>query len=78
MAFNPVCRRLSLDIVKPRHRVVYYYITGDRIPTVQEEPVKSLGRWYSLPLTDRHRGVEFQSQMEEWLKAIDKCGLPGK
>ncbi len=43
-----------------------------------EEPVKSLGRWYSLPLTDRHRGGEIQEQLEAGLKAIDSCGLPSK
>ncbi len=43
-----------------------------------EEPVKSLGNWYSLPLTDRHRGGEIQERVEAGLKAIDGCGLPGK
>lgn len=77
MVFKPKkCRSLSL--VKGRHKVVHFHIAGVRIPTVQEEPVKSLGRWYSLPLTDRHRGVEIQRQMEEGFRSIDKCGLPGK
>ena len=31
-----------------------FMIGGDRIPTLKEEPVKSLGRLYAGNLTDRH------------------------
>ena len=48
------------------------------MPTVREQPVKSLGRWYAGTLTDRSRGVEVQRQAEEGLKAIDETKLPGK
>lgn len=53
-------------------------IAGVRIPAVQEEPVKGLCRWCFLPLTYRNRPVEIHRQMEEGLRVIDKCGLPGK
>lgn len=77
MVFKPKkCR--SLFLVKGRHNVVHFHIAGVRIPTVQEESVKSLGRWYSLPLINRHGGVDIKRQMEEGLRSIDKCGLPGK
>ena len=33
-------------------------IGGDKIPTVREKPVKTLGRLYSIPLTDRHSDWE--------------------
>ena len=35
-----------------------FKIGGDTIPTVREKPVESLGRLYSIPLTDRHRGTK--------------------
>ena len=41
-------------------------------------PVKSLGRLYSIPLTDRHRGTEVQKVALKGLKSIDKTCLPGK
>ena len=77
MRFKPKKSR-SLSIAKGRAVNVTFRIAGEPIPTIQEEPVKSLGRWYSLPLTDRHRGVEVQKQVTEGLEAIDQCGLPGK
>ena len=46
--------------------------------TVAEEPVKSLGRWYETPLSDKGRGMQVQKQVQEGIKAIDKSGLPGK
>ena len=47
-------------------------------PTVREQPVKSLGRLYAFPLTDRHRGVEVQWTALEGLHTIEKSELPGK
>ena len=55
-----------------------YMIGEDSIPTLIEQPVKSLGRWYSLPITDRFRGREIDNQLSSGLEAIEKCGLPGK
>ena len=45
---------------------------------VREKPVKSLGRLYSMPLTDRHRGTEVQKVALNRRKSIDKTCLPGK
>ena len=59
-------------------REIHFKIGGDKIPTVREEPVKSLGRLYSIPLTDRHRGTEAQKVALKGLKSIDKTCLPGK
>ena len=55
-----------------------FMIGGDRIPTLKEEPVKSLGRLYAGNLTDRHEGVLIQKQAEEGLASIQKSNLPGK
>ena len=55
-----------------------YKIAGEIIPTVKEEPVKSLGRWYEGTLNDRGRGMELFHQLEEGLINIDKTKLPGR
>ena len=68
----------SLSIIKGRVKETRFYINNDPIPTVREEPVKSLGRWYKLPLTDRHCGKEIEHSAVESLKVIDKVDLPGK
>ena len=50
----------SLLLVGGSVREIHFKIGGDKISTVREKPVKSLGRLYSIPLTDRHRGTEVQ------------------
>ena len=68
----------SLSLIKGKVKNIHFSINGDTIPTVKEEPVKSLGRWYKFPLTDRHCGKELQATADEGLKTIDKVNLPGK
>ena len=68
----------SLTFAKGIQKEVKFSIAGDVMPTVREEPVKSLGRWYAGTLNDRSRGIEVQRQAEEGLKAIDGTKLPGK
>jgi len=70
------CR--SLSIVHGQVKEIYFSIGGDQIPTVKEQRVKSLGRWYSIPLTDRHRGTEIEKTAKEGLIAINETDLPGK
>jgi len=70
------CR--SLSIVHGQVKEIHFSIGGDQIPTVKEQPVKSLGRWYSIPLTDRHRGTEIEKTAKEGLIAINETDLPGK
>ena len=53
-------RSLSLDGGSVRE--IHFKIGSDKIPTVWEKPVKSLGRLYSIPLTDRQRGTEVNCQ----------------
>ena len=68
----------SLSLVGGSVREIHFKIGGDKIPSVREKPVKSLGRLYSIPLTDRHRGTEVQKVALKGLKWIDKICLPGK
>ena len=68
----------SLSLVSGAVREIHFKIGGDKIPTVREKPVKSLGCLYSIPLTDRHRGTEVQKVALKGLKSIDKTCLPGR
>ena len=68
----------SLSLVGGSVREIHFKIWGDKIPPVREKPVKSLGRLYSIPLTDRYRGTEVQKVAFKGLKSIDKTCLPGK
>ena len=68
----------SLSLVGGSVREIHFNIGGDNISTVREKPVKNLGRLYSIPLTDRHRGTEVQKVALKGFKSIDKTCLPGK
>ena len=68
----------SLSFVGGSVGEIHFKIGGYKIPTVREKPVKSLGRLYSIPLTDRHRGTEVLKVALKGLKSIDKTCLPRK
>ena len=68
----------SLSLKNGKQTKQKFKIAGEAMPTIEEEPVKSLGRWYERALTDRSRGVAIMKQAEEVLRAIDKTKLPGK
>ena len=68
----------SLSLVGGSVRKIHFKIGGDKIPTVREKPLKSLGRLYSIQLTDRHWGTEVQKVASKERKSIDKTCLPGK
>lgn len=78
MSFKPKkSRSLSLRKGKVVENKTFR-IGGQDIPTVSQEPVKSLGRWYDATLKDTKRGAETKMVAEEGLKTIDKSGLQGK
>ena len=68
----------SLSLVGGSVREIHFKIEDDKIPKVREKLVKSLGRLYSIPLTDHHRDTEVQKVVLKGLKSIDKTCLPGK
>ncbi|RUS90920.1 hypothetical protein EGW08_001317 [Elysia chlorotica] len=55
-----------------------FTVAEQQIPTVSQEPVKSLGRWYDSSMKDTRRGLETTEQATEGLLAINRCGLHGK
>lgn len=52
-------------------------VAGDKIATVGEQCLKSLGMWYNFPVTDRESGFEIQREAERVLRSIDQCLHPG-
>ena len=76
LKFKPQKSR-SLSLLKGK-MIPCHFSIGERIPTVRETGVKSLGRWYTFPLTDRHQGVELQTQVMKYLERIDRTPLPGR
>ena len=60
----------SISLVRVTICNIHFAIGGNIIPKVREQPVKSPGRLYAFPLTDKHRGVEVQRTALEGLHAI--------
>ena len=52
-----------------------FQVVDDTIPSVKEKPVKSMGKWFDSTLKYRSAVKEVEQQ---WMRAIDKTGLPGK
>ncbi|XP_075904972.1 uncharacterized protein LOC142903304 [Nelusetta ayraudi] len=55
-----------------------FFVNGSAIPSITEKPVKSLGKTFDCSLRD---SVSIQitiKELETWLAAVDKSGLPGK
>ena len=67
----------SLTLVKGRQVETKFSIAGETMPTLKEEPVKSLGRVYHGTLNDRSEGIRIQAIAEDGLDKIEKSLLPG-
>ena len=67
----------SLTLVKGKQKEIKFEIAGESMPTVKEEPVKSLGRLYHGTLNDRSEGKRIQAVAEEGLGKIESTLLPG-
>lgn len=77
MKFKPSkCR--SLVIVRGKVKDSVVMVAGEEIPSVKQRGVKSLGRWYKYPVSDRARGKEFEKEVEDGLEKIDRSWLRGK
>ena len=55
-----------------------FKVRKDFIPTVAEQPVMSLGKWFTVDLNDRNSVQEMVQIAKAWMTAIEKSGLPGK
>ena len=65
----------SLSIIKGKCQEIKFAINNNIIPTICEKSIKSLGRCYSLPLTDHHWWQHLLKQLKDRLLSIDKCDL---
>ncbi|XP_078665283.1 uncharacterized protein LOC144907786 [Branchiostoma floridae x Branchiostoma belcheri] len=77
MSFKPSKSR-SLSLRKGKVSNQVFSVSNQNIPTIQQEPVKSLGRLYTSDIDDAKRSQELRKQAVEGLEAIDRCELPGK
>ena len=55
-----------------------FKISDERIPTVSEAPVKSLGKMFDDTLKDGNNKLSVIAQIEKWLLSVDESELPGK
>lgn len=77
MSFKPSKSR-SLSIKRGRLKAVVFTVSGQTIPTVQEEPVKSLGRVYDASLKDTRSAQQVTEMAVQGLQIIDRSRLIGK
>ncbi|XP_053170226.1 uncharacterized protein LOC128354001 [Scomber japonicus] len=78
MRFKP---EKSRSLVLKGGKVIdrFSFFLGDtQIPSVTEKPVKSLGKIFDCSLRDTASIRATNEQLDGWLKAVDKSGLPGK
>ena len=76
MRFKPTKSR-SLVIRKGKLEKVVFRISNKTIPTIQENPIKCLGKWFNERMCDTESITEMRQQTKEWLDSVDKSGLPG-
>ncbi|XP_078589523.1 uncharacterized protein LOC144869891 [Branchiostoma floridae x Branchiostoma japonicum] len=71
------CRKLVLRKGKLCDKL-QLEIQGEKIPSVSDQPVKSLGKKFDKTLGDVQNVKEFRKQAEEGLRKIEESNLPGK
>lgn len=78
MTFKP---RKSRSMIIRKGNITDKYnllIQGEVIPSIKDNPIKCLGKWYDESLKDRNNVHSTEKQVEGWLKNIEKSRLPGK
>ena len=78
MSFKPKkCR--SIVIKKGQvQKNIKFQVGAEQIPTVNEEPIKCLGKWYDGTLRDTENSRKTTHQLQDHLEKIDKAALPGR
>lgn len=78
MAFKPAkSRSLALKRGKVCEEV-FFTVAGQRIPSISAEPVKSLGRVFSVSLKDKDQEEAVRMKTRAGIKAIGEAQLPGR
>jgi len=69
----------SISIVKGVLSNYRFFIGEEPIPTVSDQPVKSLGRWYDAILKDKDQVQQLRKEIRSGLQAIiNNTQLPGR
>ena len=68
----------SMVLRKGKVAEIRFNIEGTPIPTITEKPVRSLGKVFDCTLKDTTSIRSTCDQLDNWLKAVEKSGLPGK
>ncbi|KAF7653375.1 hypothetical protein LDENG_00083870 [Lucifuga dentata] len=55
-----------------------FSLGGIQILSITEKPVRSLGKVFDCTLNDTASLQSTRGELESWLMAVDKSGLPGK
>ena len=78
MSFKPAKSR-SLVVKKGKVTDRFRFnIEGKQIPTISEKPVKSLGKVFDSSLKDSSSVQSTCQELDSWLRAVDRSGVPGK
>lgn len=78
MSFKPAKSR-SLVLKRGKVTDKFSFFLGNiRIPSLTEKPVKSLGKVFNSSLRDTASIQATNQELETWLAAVDKSGLPGR
>ena len=78
MQFKPAKSR-SMVLTKGKVEDKFRFnITATAILTISEKPVKSLGKGFDSFLRDATSIQSTCTELDGWLKSVDKSGLPGK
>ncbi|XP_061747756.1 uncharacterized protein LOC133545995, partial [Nerophis ophidion] len=78
MNFKPAKSR-ALVLKKGKVTGKFCFSLGTtKIPSLTEEPVKSLGKVFNCSLRDAASTRSTNQDLETWLTVVDKSGLPGK
>ena len=79
--------RMKFKTVKSRSLVIKkgqmterfkLYVQNEEIPSIVANPIKCPGKWFDASLHDRDNVRKLERQVEDGLKKIDRCRLPGK
>ena len=78
MKFKPKksrCLVLKKGIISQQFKMK---VQSDDIPTIVNNPIKCLGKWFDSSLTDSNQTNKLEPTVTSWPKKVDKIGLPGK
>ena len=77
MSFNA---RKSRSLVLKKEKIIKerFKLSGEFIPTIKQNPVKSLGKRFDDSLKDTAAIQETKENLERWLNKIERSGLPGR